>query len=131
MMSEIEIIKEVYAAINRNDIAAALSFFDSQMERIEPEGFPSSGTYRGYQEVLDHFTKGRSTWAEGGCHPEDIQIFGSKIVVNVHIHVRLKDHIQWIDAHIADGFIFKGEKIIQMRSFLKNSEALFWAESKS
>lgn len=42
--TETEALREVYAAINRNDIPAVLKFFDPQIERIEFEGFPSAGT---------------------------------------------------------------------------------------
>ncbi len=37
---------------------------DPEVVRIEPEGFPTAGTYRGVAEVQEHVTKGRGTWAE-------------------------------------------------------------------
>ncbi|WP_413944362.1 nuclear transport factor 2 family protein [Bdellovibrio sp. HCB-162] len=125
--NEIAILKEVYAAINRNDIPAVLKLFDPEIERIEPEGFPSSGTYRGLEKIEAHFSQARATWAEGSCEPEQFFVSGDKIVVFVWVHVRLKDNPQWIDAHIADGFTFRNGKVIQMRTFVEKQQALDWA----
>ena len=126
--AEIEIIKKFYDAINRNDIPAALEYFDLEIERIEPEGFPSSGTYRGLATIEVHFSQARATWAEGSCTPERFVGAKDKFVVFVHVHVRLKNKLEWIDAHIADGFIFRNDKIIQMRTFVDVDQALSWAD---
>ncbi|WP_081111949.1 GNAT family N-acetyltransferase [Bdellovibrio bacteriovorus] len=131
MHSEKEILKELYAALNRGDTPTAVYFFDPQGERIEPEGFPTSGTYRGYAELLPHFAQGRGTWAEGSCTPEDFIFYGDKVVVPVHVHVRVKNETKWIDAHIADGFVFKNGKIMQMRTFIEKPQALIWAQAAS
>jgi len=42
-----EVLGQFFAAINRNDMAAISNDFDPQIVRIEPEGFPTAGTYRG------------------------------------------------------------------------------------
>ena len=95
--SEAHTLKAFYAAINRNDIAAALELTDPEFERIEPEGFPMSGTYRGHAVVLEHFKSARATWAEGACEPERFLVIGNKAVVSIHVRVRLKDQeaIEW------------------------------------
>jgi ketosteroid isomerase-like protein len=126
-LTETETLKQVYAAINRNDIAAALAFFDPQIERIEPTGFPSAGVYRGHAEVKAHLAQGRGTWAEGTCEPERFAIAGDKVVAFLHVRVRLENKSEWIDARFADGFIFRDGKVIQMRSFAESQEALEWA----
>lgn len=125
--AEIEIIKKFYNAINRNDIPAAIECLDEEMERIEPEGFPSSGTYRGHAAINVHFSQARATWAEGSCTPERFVVANDKIIVYVHVHVRLKNKLEWIDAHIADGFVFRNNKIIEMRTFIQTDQALTWA----
>ncbi|MBK8780847.1 MAG: hypothetical protein IPO22_03385 [Anaerolineales bacterium] len=71
MNNEIEVLKQFFAAINQNDMQAITKDFDPQIVRIEPEGFPTAGTYRGIAEVQEHITKGRRTWAEGTCEPEN------------------------------------------------------------
>ena len=61
MNNEIEVVKQFFAAINRNDMQGITKHFDPQIVRIEPEGFPTTGTYRGIAEVQKHVTKG-SDW---------------------------------------------------------------------
>jgi len=101
--------------------------FDPQIVRIEPKGFPTAGTYRGIAEVREHVTKGRGTWAEGTCEPERFLVNGDKVVVYLHVRVRLKDSTDWIDARFADGFVFRDGKITEYLSFAQRAEALDWA----
>jgi uncharacterized protein len=72
MSTATEILEQFFAAINRNDMQAVVRHFDPEIVRIEPEGFPTAGTYRGIPEVQEHVTKGRGTWAEGACLPMQI-----------------------------------------------------------
>ncbi|MGE4063669.1 MAG: nuclear transport factor 2 family protein [Rhodospirillaceae bacterium] len=125
--AEIEALKELYAAINRDDIPGALKFLDPQIERIEPAEFPSAGTYRGLGEVGAHFAQGRGTWAEGACNPEQFIAAGDKIVVFLHVRVRMKNKEDWIEGRFADGFVFRNGKAIEMRTFATRNEALAWA----
>lgn len=122
-MTEPEAVREIYAALNRNDIRGALELFASGAFREEPSDFPTPGIYRGHSELFEHFTKGRAAWAEGRCEPEKITVAGDRIVVDVHVHVRLKNETRWIDARIADGFVFKNGQVVEMRSFLTVKQA--------
>ena len=127
MSTEIEVLAQLFAAINRNDMQAITKDFDPQIVRIEPEGFPTSGTYRGIAVVQEQITKGRGTWAEGTCQPEKFLVNKDKVVVYVHVWVRLKDSTEWIDARFADGFVFHNRKITQYLSFGERGDALRWA----
>src|SRR5688572_13546474 len=127
MSTEIEALNQFFAAINRNDMEAIIKDFDPQIVRIEPEGFPTAGTYRGITEVQAHVTKGRGTWAEGTCEPERFLVNGDKVVVYLHALVRLNDSPDWVDGRFADGFVFRNGKIIQYLSFGERAEALKWA----
>ena len=127
MSTEIEALNQFFAAINRNDMQAMIKDFDPQIVRIEPEGFPTAGTYRGIAEVQEHIMKGRGTWAEGTCEPEEFFTHGDKVVVYLHVRVRLKDATDWVGGHFADGFVFCAGKIIQYLSFGERRDALKWA----
>jgi ketosteroid isomerase-like protein len=127
MATETEVLENFFAAINRNDMQAMTRDFDPQIVRIEPKGFPTAGTYRGIAEVREHVTQGRGTWAEGTCEPERFLVSGDKVVVYLHVRVRLKGSTDWIDARFADGFVFRDAKIIQYHSFGECAEALEWA----
>src|SRR3954471_18802788 len=117
MSREIDALQHFYAAVNRNDIEAITRDFDPQIVRIEPEGFPTAGTYRGIAEVQEHVRTGRGTWAEGSCEPEKFLINGEKVVVYLRAWVRLKDATDWTGGRFADGFVFRNGKITEYRSF--------------
>ena len=127
MNNEIEVLEQFFAAINRNDMHDIPRYFDPQIVRIEPEGFPTAGTYRGIAEVQAHITKGRGTWAEGTCEPERFLAKGDKVVVYLHVRVRLKDSTDWVDGRFADGFVFRDGKITHYLSFGEQLDALKWA----
>lgn len=125
--TETQVLRDVYSAINRNDIQAALQYFDLQIERIEPEGFPAASGLHGLADVQAHFSQGRDTWAEGSCNPEQFIVVGDRIVVFVHVRVKLKKTMSWIEGRLADVFTFRKGKILQMRSFTDKQQALDWA----
>src|SRR5450432_4192781 len=81
MTTETEAVKAFYSAVNRNDMQTIIKHFDPEIVRIEPEGFPTAGTYRGIAEVQENVRTGRGTWAEGSCDPEKFLINGDKVVV--------------------------------------------------
>ena len=122
-----EVLEQFYAALNRNDLLAVTKDLDPEILRIEFDGLPMAGTYRGIAEVKEHIAKGRGTWAEGACEPEEFLDNGNRVVAYVHVRVRLKGSTDWVEGRIADGFEFCKGKIIQFRSFVERTEALKWA----
>ena len=127
MKTNLEVVARFYTAINRNDMQAIADDFDPAIVRIEPEGFPTAGTYRGSAEVQAHVKKGRGTWAEGSCDPEGFFVNGDKVVVYLHAWVRLKERTEWTGGRFADGFVFRQGKIVEYHSFAERLEALDWA----
>ena len=130
MKTGTEALEQFFDAINRNDMQAVTQDFDADILRIEPEGYPTAGTYRGIAEVQAHIMKGRGTWAEGTCKPEKFLMNGDKVVVYLHAWVRLKDATEWIGGRFADGFVFRDGKIIEYRTFWERAQALEWAGIK-
>jgi ketosteroid isomerase-like protein len=127
MTSEIEALEGFFAAINRDDMQAIADYFDPQIVRVEPGGFPTAGTYRGVAEVQQHVTAGRGTWAEGRCDPERYFVNADRVVVYLHARVRLKGSTDWVGGRFADGFVFRNGKILEYRSFGERRDALKWA----
>lgn len=127
MSPEVDALKQFFAAINRNDMQAITRHFDPQIVRIEPDGFPTAGTYRGIAEVQAHVGTGRGTWAEGTCEPEKFLVNGDKVVVYLFAWVRLHGATDWTGGRFADGFVFRNGRIIEYRSFGERAEALEWA----
>lgn len=127
MNPEVDALKQFFAAINRNDMQAMIRDFDPQIVRIEPEGFPTAGTYRGIAEVQEHVRTGRGTWAEGSCDPEAFFVNGDKVVVYLHAWVRLHGATEWMGGRFADGFAFRNGRITEYRTFGERAQALEWA----
>lgn len=127
MTTEVEALEQFFAAINRNDMQAMTKNFDPHIVRVEPEGFPTAGTYRGIEQVQANVARGRETWAEGSCEPEKFLIHGDRVVAYLHARVRLKDSTDWIGGRFADGFVFRNSKIAQYLTFWERAEALRWA----
>ena len=127
MSKQTEALEHFYAAVNRNDLQAITKDFAPDIVRIEPEGFPTAGTYRGITEVQAHVAHGRGTWAEGTCEPEKFLENGNKVVVYLYAHVRLRNSSEWVGGRFADGFVFCDGKIVEYFSFGERAQALAWA----
>ena len=119
----IETIKQIYNAINSDDVSTYIGFFDENVERFETFG----GRFHGLHELKLNFSTGRDSWAEGRCQPENFILIEDKVIVFVHVKVKLKTNNQWIDGKVTDVFTFKNSKVVQFYSFDKRDEALRWA----
>ena len=131
LTAEAEALKEAYAALNRNDIPAMVQAFDPQMEWSDPAASPMAGTYRGLEAVKAHFAEARATWAEGSCEPERFIVAGDKMVLFVHVRVRLKHELEWREARMTDVYTFRNGKAVQGRSFVDRRQALEWAGAEA
>ncbi|MBK8208496.1 MAG: nuclear transport factor 2 family protein [Planctomycetes bacterium] len=131
MAAETETLRQVYAALNRGDIEAMIKAFDPQIERAEFVDSPHGGTYHGLEAVKAHIIKARETWAEGNCEPEQFIVAGDKIIVLVHVRVRLKTETEWREGHTADVFTFHKGKVTQFHTFANQQQAIEWAGAKA
>ena len=127
MPHDLDALNHFYAAINRNDMQAVFSDFDPEIVRVEFEGSPTAGTFRGIAAVRQCVVNGRGTWAEGSCEPERFLTNGDKVVVYVHARVRLRGATEWSGGRFADGFAFRDGRITEYHSFGERRDALDWA----
>ncbi|MDD2686744.1 MAG: nuclear transport factor 2 family protein [Gallionella sp.] len=125
LVAETGALKETYAALNRNDIEATVKIFDPQIAWIEPTDY--AGTFHGLEAVKTHLAQARSTWAEGSCETEQFIAAGDKIVVIIHVRVRLKNETEWREGQHAAVYTFRNGKAIEMRIIDDTQQALEWA----
>lgn len=52
---------------------------------------------------------------------------GDRVVVYLHVRVRLHGSAEWVGGRFADGFVMREGKIVQYHSFGERAEALKWA----
>lgn len=123
---EVQALREAYAALNRDDIPTFIKLLDPQIEWIETD-LPQGATYRGLAAVEAHLSQAREIWAEGSCEPQRFIATGDRIIVFLHVHVRLKHETDWREGHIADVFTFRDGKAIEKRSFTDSRQAMKWA----
>lgn len=55
--SNVETVEEMYAAFNEGDLETVVGRMDPDIEWIEPEGSPYSGTHRGPEAVVENVFK--------------------------------------------------------------------------
>lgn len=122
---DIQLLRAAYAALNRNDIRPFVQLFDPRIEWIETD-LPQGGIYRGLSAVETHLLAARATWAEGSCEPQRFIAAGDRIVVLLHVQVRLNHETDWREGHIADVFTFRDGKAIEKRSFTDGRRAMEW-----
>ncbi len=131
LAAETELLRQTYAALNRNDIPAFVNALDPQIEWTEPAEYgPTAGTYRGLDAVTAHASEARAMWAEGSCEPESFIVAGDKIIVFVHVRARLKHETEWREGRLADVYTFRNGKAVHFRSFPDRPQALAWAGAK-
>src|SRR5690349_10811933 len=109
-----------YDALNRNDADALQRLLDLEVWRVEFE----ASSFRGIEAVLVHIEQGRGTWAEGACTPGRLQVNGEKVVIAVHVRVRLKDKTEWNEGQVSDGLTFRNGKVVEFHSFTTEAAAL-------
>ncbi len=128
--AHIETVRGFYAGMNGNTITSMVKTLDQDFTWTEPESYGNGGTTRGRDAFEAFALRARDTWAEGACTPERFIIAGDKIVVPVHIRVRLKDSTDWLEAHCADVFTFRNGSLAEGRHFPEKADALAWAGAK-
>lgn len=126
---DVELIKAFYSGINRFDVPSVLALMNPNILRFEFNDSPLGGTFRGLTELKHNLVSGRSNWTEGACEPISFYSDGSKIIVEVHIKVRLKNHTDWIDARSTDGFLIQDNQVFEFHSFSTKQMVLEWVAS--
>lgn len=134
-------ILDAYAALNRGDVAGFTACLHPTIVRVEPAGFPMSGTYEGLDAVTAHLTAARATWAEGmghagttdahgnptGCIPSRVHTTANRVVAIIDVNVRLANEPGFRTGRLADVFTFEDGKATEFRTFAHVDEALRYA----
>lgn len=127
LAAETEALKEAYAALNRGDIPGFVAPFADDIEWVEFAEAPGSEMYKGRAVVRARAAEARANWAEGSCEPERFIVAGDKVVVLVRVHVRLKNETEWGEGRIGDVYTFRNGKVVHLRNFMDQAQALDWA----
>jgi ketosteroid isomerase-like protein len=81
MQSELDVIRGLYSAFERGDVASVLAALAPQIVWIEAEGFPSGGTYTTPDAVLHKvFMRLGAEWEAFGAVPHEFVCQGQTVV---------------------------------------------------
>ena len=77
----VQLLRDGYAALARQDIPAALAAFDPSIEWNVPDSLPFGGTYRGHDAVTGFFGTLAEVWQSLSVEPEEFIDAGDTVVV--------------------------------------------------
>jgi uncharacterized protein len=81
MQSDLDVIRGMYSAFSRGDVAGVLAALAPDIVWVEAEGFPSAGTYTTPDDVLHKvFMRLAAEWEAFSATPREYVCDGSSVV---------------------------------------------------
>jgi ketosteroid isomerase-like protein len=84
MPSNIDILRDGYAAFGRGDIPAVLAIFADDIDWYTPEELPGGGTFHGTAGVLEFFSTLPTTYQKLSVEPDRFLDAGDQVIVEGH-----------------------------------------------
>lgn len=79
--SNVDLVRSGYEAFAKGDVPSVLAIIDPNVEWIEAEGFPTAGTYRGHDAVVNGvFMPLITEWDGFSVKPHDFIVGGDRVV---------------------------------------------------
>lgn len=122
----VEVVRGLWAALEREDIDAQLELCDERMEIRNPPEFPVTGPYRGHDGVRKWSTENWEVFTDLRFPVEEIiEAADGETLVSVQRtvgrmrHTQLKTDVQW-----AAVWTIRGGKALRAHGYLSKAEAL-------
>jgi ketosteroid isomerase-like protein len=124
-MSEenVEIVRSVYEAVNREDWDAAFRDQSRDVELTTPPG-PRGGTYRGREECQGYFQEWLTAFEEVNVEPEKLLESGDQVAVILKVRARPKGSSAEVEIRNGHLWAFRDGKAVSMRMFPEPENAL-------
>jgi ketosteroid isomerase-like protein len=117
----VEVVRQLFAALGREDFPAALQLFDSDVEWSTTEG----GDYRGIEGVTNSYVEWMEPWQEHNIEPEEfIESGDDQVLATIHLTARGEHSGMEIDQRFFQVYTLREEKIIRMVEYLDRARAL-------
>jgi uncharacterized protein len=120
----VEIVRSIYDAINRDDWDAA---FDAQSPNVElttPPRGPNAGTYRGRQECQGFFEDLLGPFEAWSAEPEEFLEGGDQVAVVVKVRFRPEGSTAELELRNGAVWTIREGTVVSVRLFAKPEEAL-------
>jgi ketosteroid isomerase-like protein len=120
-MSEenVDVVRKLFAVLDRQDWRAALAFFDPEVEWS-----PTEGTYRGLEGLASSVAEWLEPWEEHHIEAEEFTEAGNQVLAVVHLTGRGAGSGMEIDQRFFQVYAVSNGKIIRMVEFVTRDEAL-------
>jgi ketosteroid isomerase-like protein len=121
--TNVEILKQLLESFNRDGAAAALQYFDDDVEVYDPD-LPE-GTYRGHAGLLWVVEQVLSGTAQAEVREYELIPAGDRVVALTHTHYSPTDGGDFeVGVRGAHTMTFRDGKIVYWRLYLDRAEAL-------
>jgi uncharacterized protein len=127
-MDNIELVKNLYQSFAQGDVPSVLGAFDENIEWTDAEGFPTGGTYRGGEAILNGvFMPLATEWDGFQVAANDFLDAGNRVVALGNYGGAYKKTGKSNDVPFAHVWTIAGGKVVKFVQYtdtLKVSEAL-------
>lgn len=118
LMSNIEVIQELYRAFREKDYDAFLSMSTEDLEWVQNEGFPGGATRRGASEVIEKvFKANNNNWKDFAYQIEEVLDAGNSVVVIGRYTGHNRISGKSMSAAAAHVYDFRDGKVCRFRMF--------------
>ena len=120
----VELVRRVFDAFNRRDIAAFLELLDPDVEWVPILAVLEGRVYRGHEEVRQWIKDLATDWEFFEVDYEELRDFGDRVLVSGHWHAR--GRASGVEVENPGTYLYeiKGGKVVSMRTFTDYAEAL-------
>ena len=115
----VEAVRGLFAALERQDWEAALGVFDPEVEWS-----PTEGTFHGPEGVVSSLAEWLEPWEEHNIEAEEFMEVGNKVVAIIHLVGRGAGSGMEIDQRFFQVYAVRDGKIVRMVEFVRRGEAL-------
>jgi uncharacterized protein len=115
----VEVIRRLFAAVERDDYESVLPFFDPEVEWL-----PTEGTYRGHEGVVASFIEWMEPWDEHTVKLEEATGSGDRVLAVVRLTGRGGQSGMEIDQLFFQVYTVHEGKILRMIEFVDRAPAV-------
>ena len=120
----VEIVRRVFDAFNRRDIAAFLELLDPDVEWVPVLAVLEGSVYRGHADIRRWIKDLDTDWEFFEVYHEELRDLGDRVLVSGHW--RARGRASGIEVENPGTYLYeiKGGKVASMRTFTDRVEAL-------
>ena len=120
----VEIVRRIFDAFNRRDIAAFLELLDPDVEWVPILAVLEGRVYRGHEEIREWIKDLAADWEFFEVYYEELRDLGDRVLVSGHW--RARGRASGVEVENPGTYLYEieGGKVVSMRTFTDRAEAL-------